>query len=114
MTDCIFCKIVQGTIPSEFIYQDDKVVVFKDIRPKARIHLLVVSKDHIKSLAEVSEEQEDQKGLMAHMLCLLPKLAKQQGLKDGFRTVINTGAGGGQEIDHIHFHLLGGGTLPRM
>jgi histidine triad (HIT) family protein len=111
MTDCIFCKIVAGKLATEFLYQDDNVVVFKDIRPKARVHLLVVTKEHIRNLAEVSKDKES---LMAHMLLLLPKLAQQQGLTDGFRTVINTGAGGGQEIDHIHFHLLGGGALPGM
>lgn len=111
MTDCIFCKIIDGKIPTDFIYQDDDVVVFKDIRPKARVHLLVVAKTHIKSLFDVSPEQGP---LIQNMLLLLPKLAKEQGLNSGFRTIINTGSGGGQEIDHIHFHLIGGGLLPGM
>lgn len=111
MTDCIFCKIIAKQIPTELLYEDDSLVVFKDIRPKARVHLLIVAKEHIKSLASVLPTQAE---LLSHMLLLLPKLALEQGLTDGFRTVINTGSGGGQEIDHIHFHLLGGSTLPRM
>jgi len=114
MTDCIFCKIIAKQIPAEFIYEDDKIVVFNDIRPKAQVHLLIVAKDHIKSLAHVSEQSAKETALMTHMLLALPKLAKARGLENGFRTVINTGSGGGQEIDHIHFHLLGGGPLPRM
>ncbi len=109
MTDCIFCKIIAKEIPTEFLYQDDQVVVFRDIRPKARVHLLIVSKDHLPSLREAKEEHA---GLLSHMLLLLPKIAKEQGLDNGFRTIINTGSGGGQEIDHIHFHLLGGGKIP--
>lgn len=111
MTDCIFCKIIAKQIPSETIFEDENLIVFKDIRPKARVHLLVVSKKHIKSLFEITEEHNS---LLASMLLALPKLAKQQGLDNGFRTVINTGSGGGQEIDHLHFHLLGGSSLPKM
>lgn len=110
MTDCIFCKIAAGEIPAKMVYEDDKVVVFHDIRPKARVHLLVVAREHIKNLFEAKEAHQN---LLAHMLLLLPKLAKQEHLDNGFRTVINTGSGGGQEIDHIHFHLLGGGMLPK-
>lgn len=111
MTDCIFCKILSKQMPTEFLFEDDKIVVFKDIHPKAKVHLLVVAKNHIKNLAEVSEKEA---GLLSHMLMVLPGLAKAQGLNKGFRTVINTGAEGGQIIDHIHFHLLGGGPLPGM
>jgi len=111
MTNCIFCKIVAKEIPSALIHEDNKIVVFKDIRPKAKVHLLVVPKEHIKSLAQTTNQHAD---LLAHMLLVLPELAKTQGLKNGFRTIINTGEGGGQEIDHIHFHLLGGGVLPKM
>lgn len=110
MTECIFCKIVSKQIPTEFLFEDEQIVVFKDIHPKARVHLLIVAKAHIKSLAEVSEKEA---GLISHMLFVLPKLATAQGLQ-GFRTVINTGKEGGQIIDHIHFHLLGGGPLPGM
>src|SRR5438876_9514113 len=105
MSDCIFCKIVRKEIPTDFLYEDDQMVVFKDIHPKARVHLLIVAKEHIKSLATATEKHAL---LLSNMLLLLPKLAEVQDLKSGFRTVINTGSGGGQEIDHIHFHLLGG------
>ena len=110
MTDCIFCKIIQKQIPTDFIFEDEHIVVFKDIHPKALIHLLVVPKTHIKSLAEVSEKETN---LIAHMLLIMPSLATREGLK-GFRTIINTGKDGGQVIDHLHFHLLGGAPLPGM
>lgn len=108
MTNCIFCKIISHEISADMIYEDEQIVVFKDIRPKARVHLLIVTKEHIASLAHASEQHAP---LIAHMLLQLPKLAKAQGLENGFRTVINTGAGGGQEVEHIHFHLLGGSRL---
>lgn len=104
MCDCVFCKIISGTLPTPLIYEDDSVIVFQDIKPKAAVHLLVVSKEHIESLAHISE---DQTALIAHMMLLLPKLAKAQGLS-GFRTQINTGKMGGQEVPHLHVHLLGG------
>lgn len=109
MSDCIFCKIIAKEVPSDMIYQDDQVVVFRDIHPKARVHLLVVAREHIKSLFDITQNHAN---LLGHMLLLLPKLAISEGLTSGFRTVINTGSGGGQEIDHIHFHLLGNGKLP--
>ncbi len=109
MADCIFCKIVNNQMNTDKIYEDDLVIVFKDIRPKAPVHLLIVSKEHIKNLFEVKESQA---ALMSHMMMLAPKLAKEKGLANGFRMVINTGKGGGQEIDHLHFHLLGNGHLP--
>lgn len=109
MSDCLFCKISEGTIPAEMVYQDETVVVFKDIYPKADVHLLVVPRQHIASLNELNSEHDN---LMAHMLRLLPNLAREQGLDNGFRTIINTGPGGGQEIYHLHIHLLGGGSLP--
>ena len=108
--NCIFCKIIAGELPTNFVYQDDELVVFKDIRPKATVHLLVVPRLHIKSL---NEAQPSHGQLLNNMLMLLPKLAREAGLNNGFRMVCNTGPGGGQEIDHLHFHLLGGeGRLP--
>jgi len=104
MSDCIFCSIISGTLPTSLIYEDDSVLVFKDIKPKAAVHLLLVSKEHIESLSHLSEAQA---GLIAHMMLLLPKLAKTLGLS-GFRTQINTGKAGGQEVPHLHIHLLGG------
>lgn len=109
MDDCLFCKIVAGKIPSQQVFSDDKVIVFKDIYPKAPVHLLMVPRIHLASLNELQAEHE---GLIAHMMCLLPVLARDQGLATGFRTIINTGPGGGQEIPHLHIHLLGGGSLP--
>lgn len=109
MSDCLFCKIAAGEIPSETVYEDDQLVVFRDINPKAEVHLLVVPRQHIASLDELTPEQD---AMMAHMLRVLPQLAKAQGLVDGFRTIINTGKGGGQIIFHLHMHLLGGKDLP--
>lgn len=110
MTDCLFCKIAAKELPSDMIYEDDKIVVFKDIRPKADVHLLVVPRIHVKSLNEITPEHRD---IMFYALTKIPELAKAQGLDNGYRTVLNTGRAGGQEIDHIHFHLLGGpGRLP--
>jgi len=109
MSECLFCKIIAGDLPSEQLYSDDQVVVIKDISPQAPVHLLVIPRKHIVSLDDLSEQDD---ALMAHIMRLLPKLAKQQGLDDGFRTIINTGAGGGQIVFHLHVHLLGGGRLP--
>ena len=109
MSDCLFCKIAAGEIPSETVYEDDQVIVFKDLYPKAAVHLLVVPREHVESLKEMDASRD---ALMAHMMRLLPKLAEEQGLDTGFRTIINTGPGGGQEIFHLHIHLLGGGRLP--
>jgi len=106
--DCLFCKIIAGKILSEQVYSDEQVVVFKDINPKAPIHLLIVPRDHIISLYELSVRHD---GLMGHMIRLLPKLAKEQGLNNGFRTIINTGPAGGQLVFHLHIHLLGGSGL---
>lgn len=109
MSDCLFCKIIAGDIPSDKVFEDEKVLVFKDINPKADVHLLMIPKKHINSLNEVSPGDD---AVMAHMMRLLPTLAKEQGLNDGFRTIINTGKGGGQIVFHLHIHLLGGNKLP--
>lgn len=109
MTDCLFCKIEKGEIPSDRVYEDEDVIVFKDLYPKADVHLLIVPRKHIASLNELLPEDRQ---LMGKMMLLLPKLAREQGLNQGFRTIINTGKGGGQEVFHIHIHLLGGGHLP--
>ena len=108
--DCIFCKITKGEIPSKKIFEDDDVIVFHDIHPIAPIHFLIVPKLHIESLASVELSHQ---ALLGKMLLLAPKLAAEQGLK-GFRTMINTGREGGQEVFHIHFHVFGGGAnLPK-
>jgi histidine triad (HIT) family protein len=108
--DCIFCKITKGEIPSKKIFEDDDVIVFYDIHPIAPIHFLIVPKLHIESLASVEPSYQ---ALLGNMLLLAPKLAAEQGLK-GFRTMINTGREGGQEVFHIHIHVFGGGSnLPK-
>ncbi|WP_438969621.1 histidine triad nucleotide-binding protein [Methylophaga sp.] len=109
MNDCLFCKILNGDIPSDKVFEDDKLYVFKDIAPKADVHLLIIPKIHIARLDQATHEHAD---LLSHMLLTLPDLAKNQGLDTGFRTIVNTGPGGGQEVDHLHFHLLGGQSLP--
>lgn len=109
MNDCLFCKIATGEIPGDLVYEDDKVVAFKDINPKAEVHLLVIPRDHIDSLNELTPEHD---AVMAHMMRVIPQLAKSQGLMNGFRTIINTGKGGGQIIFHLHAHLMGGENLP--
>lgn len=109
MSSCLFCRIVAGEVTADRVHEDELVVVIKDIHPKAPVHLLVIPRMHIESLEEIDRADERQ---TAHLLRLLPSLARKQGLKDGFRTVINTGPGGGQEIFHLHVHLLGGGRLP--
>jgi len=107
--DCLFCKIERNEIVSEKIYQDEDLYVIADISPKADCHLLVIPRKHIASLNDLTAEDES---LIAKIMLLLPKLAKDQGLHQGFRTIINTDKGGGQEIFHLHLHLLGGGPLP--
>jgi histidine triad (HIT) family protein len=110
MTDCIFCKIVAGELPSKRVYEDEDVFVFHDIHPFARVHFMIIPKAHITSLAECGPEHEK---ILGKILLLAPKLAKEQGLQSGFKTLINTGRGGGQEVFHIHIHVFGGGDPVR-
>lgn len=109
MSDCLFCKIIHGDIPAKLVYEDERVVVFEDIAPKAEVHLLAIPREHIDSLNELKPEHDE---LIGYMARLLGRLAKEQGLDSGFRTIINTGKGGGQIIFHLHMHLLGGTNLP--
>ena len=107
--DCLFCKIAAGTIPSEKVYEDDHALAFRDLKPQAPTHVLVIPKEHLDSLNDAS--QSDQ-ALLGHLLRLVPKIANQLGIAEsGFRTVINTGGDGGQSVDHLHLHLLGGRPL---
>lgn len=107
--NCIFCSIAQGEIPSNMVYQDEEVVVFADINPRAPVHLLVVPRQHIPSLAEVGKEDA---WLLGHLLAVASDLAREKGLAaGGFRLVCNSGRNGGQEVSHLHFHLLGGRPL---
>ena len=104
MSDCIFCKIINKEITSELLYEDEHIVAFKDIRPKAPIHILVVTKEHIASLKEIEPKHEK---LMFHAITKLNEIAMQHKLS-GFRTIVNTGPESGQEVFHLHFHILGG------
>ncbi len=111
MSDCLFCKIVRGEIPCNKVYEDDNVLAFHDINPVAPVHFMLVPKEHFSSLTEAGENHTL---LLGKLLLLAPRLAKEQGLDNGFRTVINTGKGGGQEIFHLHIHVIGGGNIPPM
>jgi len=106
MSDCIFCKIVAGEIPCGKVYEDDDVLAFHDIHPVAPVHFMIIPKVHVASLTECDSGHQ---GILGKILLLAPKLAREQGLTDGFRTIINTGRGGGQEVFHLHVHVIGGG-----
>ena len=108
-SNCIFCKIIDGQIPSAKVYEDDKMLVFKDIDPKAKVHLLAIGKDHFKLLSEMDESRAE---LVKYMLCKIPRIAKDNGLANGYRLVINQGEDAGQTVFHLHIHILGGETLP--
>lgn len=107
--DCIFCKIVAGEIPSTKVYEDDKVLAFKDINPLAPVHILVIPKTHIESAAMINSENS---ALVGYIFEIIAKITKEQGLdKDGFRVVTNCGENGCQSVKHLHFHILGGRKL---
>ncbi len=111
MSDCLFCKIIRGDIPSRKVYEDEDVYAFHDINPVAPVHFMLIPKLHVDSLAHAEQSHA---ALLGKMLTLAPKLALEQGLDNGFRTVINTGKGGGQEVFHLHIHVIGGGNIPPM
>ena len=104
--DCIFCKIVAGQIPSRKVHEDDDVFVFHDIAPWAPVHLLVIPKEHIAMLSDVDAARHQ--ALLGKMLTLAPRLMREQGVTNGFRTLINTGEDGLQEVMHLHMHVIGG------
>ena len=108
MNDCIFCKIINGDIPSEKVYEDDKILAFKDINPIAPVHILVIPKKHIATADDLTEEDE---ALIGRIFTVIRKLAKEHNLENGYRIVNNCGEDGGQEVKHIHFHILGGAKL---
>lgn len=103
--DCLFCKIINGEIPSAVVYEDELVYAFKDIEPQAPVHILIVPKEHIKSAAEINETNS---AVVAHIFEVAAKIAEAEGLKDGFRIVNNCGDSAGQTVKHLHFHLMGG------
>jgi len=111
MGDCIFCRIARGEIPCRKVYEDDEVLAFHDINPVAPVHFMLIPKLHLNSLAEAVDTHAP---LLGRMLVLASRLAREQGLENGFRTVINTGKGGGQEVFHLHIHIIGGGNIPHM
>lgn len=109
MSDCIFCQIAQGKIPSEIAYEDDELIAFKDIQPLAPVHLVIIPKIHLRSLNDVTSENEQ---LIGHLFGVIRRLAEEFGVAEsGYRVVTNTGTDGGQVVGHLHFHLLGGQAL---
>ncbi len=103
--DCLFCKIIAGEIPSAKVYEDDTVFAFRDIEPQAPVHVLIVPKEHIASADEINESNS---AVVAHIFEVAAKIAKDEGLTDGYRIVNNCGDSAGQTVKHLHFHLMGG------
>ena len=107
--NCIFCKIIKGEVPSEKVYEDDKLLAFKDIQPAAPIHILVIPKKHIENLLEIKDEESE---IISHIYKVINKIAKDMNIdQDGFRVIVNCGKNAGQEVMHLHFHLLAGRKL---
>ena len=108
MSNCLFCKIIAGEIPSTKVYEDETVLAFRDIAPQAPTHILVIPKAHIGSVAEITPENS---GVVAHIFEVIAEIAKAEGLENGYRVVSNCGEDGGQTVRHLHFHILGGRKL---
>ena len=108
MCDCIFCKIIKGEIPSAKVYEDEKMLVFKDIEPKAKVHLLAVPKCHFKLLSEMNDMDAE---AVSYMLGKIPQIAADNGCNNGYRLIINQGDDAGQTVFHLHIHILGGEQL---
>lgn len=110
--DCIFCKVVRGEIPSRKVYEDEEILAFDDIRPAAPVHFMIIPKKHIPSLGDAQEEDRD---VLGRIMLMAGRLASEQGSTDGFRTIVNTGRVGRQDVYHLHVHILGGDNpLPGM
>jgi histidine triad (HIT) family protein len=110
--DCIFCKIAAGEIPSRKVYEDGEILAFHDIQPVAPVHFLMIPKAHVASLAECGPEHA---AVLGRMMAMAGRLAREQGATDGFRTIVNTGRVGRQDVYHLHIHIIGGpDRLPRM
>ncbi|MBS1209000.1 MAG: Purine nucleoside phosphoramidase [Proteobacteria bacterium] len=109
--DCIFCRIIKGEIPCSKVYEDKEILAFKDIHPQAPVHFLIIPKKHIATLADATLEDVP---VLGRMLELAPRIAREQGASEGFRTIINTGRHGGQEVYHLHLHVLGGQPMPAL
>lgn len=108
MNDCLFCKIISGDIPSTKVFEDDQVLAFRDIAPMAPTHILVIPKTHIAGVDEITPENS---AIVAHIFEMIPIIAKEEGLTNGYRVVSNIGEDGGQTVRHLHFHILGGRKL---
>ena len=108
MSNCLFCKIIAGEIPSSKVYEDETVFAFRDIAPQAPTHILVVPKTHMDSCNAVTAENS---AVVAHIFEVIPQIAKAEGLENGYRVVSNCGADAGQTVPHLHFHILGGKAL---
>ena len=106
--DCLFCKIVNGDIPSTKVYEDDQILAFRDIAPQAPTHILVIPKAHIPSMDGITAENSD---VVAHIFSVIPQIAAAESLSGGYRVVSNCGADAGQTVHHLHFHILGGKPL---
>jgi histidine triad (HIT) family protein len=104
-SDCLFCRIVAGTIPAQRLHEDEHTLAFVDIHPQAPKHLLIIPKQHVTSMAQATEADTP---VLGHLMAVAAELARSQGLDGGYRVVVNTGADGGQTVDHLHLHLLGG------
>lgn len=110
MKDCIFCKIVDKELPSRIIYEDNKFIAFKDVNPKAPVHLLIIPKKHIPSVNRIESQDAD---LVGKLILVAQKIAKKEGVSEsGYRLIFNIGKNAGQTVDHLHLHLLGGKKLP--
>jgi len=108
MSDCLFCKIIAGEIPSNKVYEDDTVLAFRDIAPQAPVHILVIPKCHISGCNGVTAENS---AVVAHIFEVIPAIAAAEGLENGYRVVSNCGSDAGQTVPHLHFHILGGKQL---
>ncbi len=105
MQDCIFCRIVRGEVPAKKVYEDDLVLAFHDIQPVAPVHVLVIPKAHVATLYDAAPEHE---AALGRLLALAPTIARDLGATDGFRTIVNTGRVGRQDVQHVHLHVIGG------
>ena len=108
MENCLFCKIIDGLIPSSKVYEDEKILAFRDINPQAPVHVLVIPKTHIACVDEINEENAD---IVAYIFSHIPSIAKKAGITDGYRVISNCGPDACQTVPHLHFHVLGGAPL---
>lgn len=106
--DCIFCKIAAGEIPSNVVFENERIIAFRDLNPAAPVHILVIPKEHVESLAHVEDRHQ---AILGEIMTVIRQVAADENLDEGFRVVANTSTHGGQTVPHLHFHLLGGRSL---